>query len=376
MDTQTYKEIVIPTNNQQPTVKQEKYVEVDLETNKKTEIMKDVEQQENDVDFIEVNVDSDTQDETPPSQTQKPVNQQQTKSQVPNERKRPSRAQKRIRELNSKAHELESQLEQERREKHELMKKLNEGSKSSKETMKSTLLNQIQGLTSQMKKAMQDGDTDTVVAAQEQLIDAKTNLKVIELELAQVQEVEDYKPQPKTPTVSDAAQNWLEEHPEFFQDAQFHNAAKAVNASLYNEGYDIESEEFYQELSNRLGRRFPKYFTKSEKFVVPSEDVVEYSQEVDFIDPSYETSSDRDVKQTKAAVTKSHQQTVSGASRTPTGAASPNNRQNNNKVTLTPEDLEQMERWGMSMEKMARRKLHMEKNRRADGYVPITIKTS
>lgn len=283
--------------------------------------------------------------------------------------RRPSRAQKRIRELNYKANELEAQLEKERKEKYELMKKLNEGSKQGKENTKAALQAQITSLNNQLRQAMQAGDTDSVVKIQDQLIDAKTEMKVIDIELSNVEEVEEYKPEPKTAPISEHAEAWMEEqHSNLRQDPQFANAAYSINESLLREGFDYMEEEFYDELSLRLSRRFPHYFKQEKETFVPQEENV-----VEYID---ETSSVKDVKpkiQVEVKRPQAPQQTVSGASRTANAAV--NRQPDNNRVRLTQTDLEQIDRWDMPMERIARRKLHMEKNRRDDGYVPIFIPT-
>lgn len=355
----TFKEIKIPGQ----TV--ETHIEVDLDTNKQTQIRVP---RERPTRQIEVTLEPDA----PPAeelshsddvQMEPVVVETQQTPVIRQERKKPSRAQKRIRDLNNKANELELQLERERQEKHELLKKLNEGKKNSKETEKQSLEREIATLTDGMRKAMQDGDTDKVVTLQQQLMSAHTNLKVAELEINQVEDVPEYKPQAaKQPSMPEAAQAWLEDHPEFFQDVEFNNAAKRVNQSLLMEGYDIESEDFYEELNLRLSRRFPQYVTGAQQqFVPPQQNVVEYD---------YETPSPQDVKPA-TAVKRPQAPPVSGAART----ASPNPQRHpmENKVNLTEADLEQMERWDMGINRMARRKDHIAKNRRQDGYVPIII---
>ena len=313
---------------------------------------------------VEVILKDETNAEEEPTVVEKEQETPAPVKQQAQERKKPSRSNKRIRDLNNEKNELASQLEKERREKHELLKKVNESTKTSKETEKQSLEREIAALTQAMRQAMQDGDTDKVVTLQQQLMVAHTDLKVAQLEMNQVEEVPEYTPAPvKQPSMPEAATNWLEQHPEFYQDTLFHNAAKGVNQSLLMEGYDIESEDFYDELSFRLKRRFPDYFTANkEQFVPEEESVVEYTQDT----PSPRV----DVK--PAVRPQAPQTTVSGASRTP-NPASPTSRPNERRVSLDENDLYNMERWGMSMERMARRKEHIENNRRSDGYVPIII---
>jgi hypothetical protein len=366
-----YTEITVPVVTTKPVVESsvEEHVEVDLDSKKKTKVYVPSERTEKTMPE-EVVIEQEVVDEV------KPVIERQNV-------KRQSRAQKRIRELNSRANDLEAQLEKERKEKYELMKKVNGSVKSSLEDNKNSIQALINSNINQMRVAMQEGNSDLVVSLQakneelrDQLIDIKMNLKVNELE-----EVEDYKPKPKQYRPSEYAVAWMEDYGKHLRsDPYFENAAFTINESLVREGYDHESEEFYEELSFRLKRRFPDYFVGSkQKFGVEDEDVLEYSQE------PRKTSSNRqapsisqedfdegDIEDVKKAVRpQAPRQTVSGASRTT--SAVPNRRPIANKVTLSPKDLEHIDAWNMSMERMARRKIHMANNTRDDGYVPIII---
>lgn len=306
---------------------------------------------------LQINIEQDEPNEpVVPVQTQQP--------QV----KRPSRAQKRIRELNSRLHEKDALLEQERREKFELKKQLSEGSKTSKEGTQKALQMQVASLTSQMRTAMQAGDTDAVVTLQDAIMDAKTELKVLELQLNEVKPVEEYKPEPQRVEPNEFATAWVEDHDsQLRSDQTFARAAVSINTSLINEGFDAESEEFYSELSFRLARRFPTYFTApTQEFVPQDESVVQYTHET----PS------RDVKPQplQAARPQAPRQTVSGASRSP--SASPNRQPSESRtVSLTPQELEQMDRWNLGLNRFAKRKDHIAKNKRDDGYVTIFMPT-
>lgn len=325
-------------------------IEVDLETNKKTKVFAP---DNKEVIYEDVQIDLNPQEEQVPVEPKQKVE--------PQERKKPTRANLRIRELNTKANQLEAQLEQERKEKAELLKRVNQGSRESLVNTQTSIKAQIGELNNQMRTAMQSGDTDTVVTIQskitdlqDQMADAKINLKVAELESNQIEEYKPIKKQQEGP--SPYAVQWVEDHPEFQTDAKFNEAAMRVNSSLINEGYSALEEDFYEELNYRLQRRFPQYF---ETFVAQEENSVEYTQ----VEPP---------SAPKADVKPQYKTTVSGASRSP--SAVPNRQPlDNKKVNLTPEDQYHMERMGIPLQRMARRKHHIENNRRDDGYVTILL---
>lgn len=270
---------------------------------------------------------------------------------------RKQRANARIRELNSEKNNLAALLEKERQEKEALRAQLLEGNKSNKETLKTSIANQVQTLTAQIKTAMQNGEAELVVDLQDKLMDAKMQLAGVSAELSRPQP-EAPKQEPRSRSTEgqtpQKALDWVEEHPEFKTDPIFYGAAMALNNKLIQEGFDPNSDDFYEEINSRLAPKFPEVFGTDE------ENDVEYSEAIS-------SSKSPDVK-------KAPKQTFSGASRTPTSSSSPTQRKSNT-VKLTPEEIDQAEQWGLSIEQMARRKLHIQKNKRDDGYVTIAMQT-
>lgn len=279
---------------------------------------------------------------------------------------KPSRANKRIRQLASEKNELAAQLERERQEKEELRRQLMKGYKENKTSTKASLETTMAVLNRELKSAMENADYDKIIEIQEKIMDCKDSLKVVELEMAQVEdasfeqeEAEAPRTSQRQPKVSEKAMAWVEEHPMFKSDEVFYAAAMAINNKLIREGFDPESDEFYAELDERLAPRFP------EVFGIEEESDVEYTREQEIAPKSVQ----RDVKPKPSS---KKPQTVSGASRTPT--SSPTARKSkNNTVRLGPEDLAHLDRWGMDVKTLALQKHNIENNRRDDGYVPILI---
>lgn len=270
--------------------------------------------------------------------------------------KKKNRSEARIRQLANEKRELSDALEASAKRETELRKQLQTGNKQTQESFKESLEREIAGLIHTLKEAMKNGDSDIVISCQDALIDAKMKLKEISMEITKVPESpvqEQRQPQQKAPV---RAMEWVAEHPEFNEDPMFNAAALAVNNQLLREGYNANEDDFYDELDTRLSKRFPELFGIADK------------NEVDLKQDS-DSSSVKDVKPTQEQA--KPRQTVSSSSRSPNAVkASPNK---SNTVQLSADDVAQANRWGISVEQMARRMLHNDKHRSANGYVPIKI---
>jgi len=278
--------------------------------------------------------------------------------------KEQSRAQKRIRQLSAEKQDALSQLEQMKKDKLELERKLIEGSKHSKTSMKDTLDSQVKMLSSNLKEAIQNGDAELAVSLQNDLINAKMELASINYDLkttesvVKTESVEEKKIS-SAPVLPEAAIVWIEEHPAFSSDELFRVSAITVNNQLLREGWDLETDEFYEELNKRLSKRFPEAFVIAEQKGVESKN-----------DKKTSVDNQEDVKD-KVSKARSVEQTVSGSSRPSSVAV--NSSIKKTSVQLTADDVAQAEEWGISLEQMARRIAHASNNKRVDGYVPIVI---
>jgi len=297
------------------------------------------------------NADDTTTDEGKDKQPKAPIDPKTTETD-----RKVSRSEKRIKELHTRAKsaeaeaaELREQLENERKAKVENTHK---SAKETKEVMEA----QIESLNSRLIKAIEEGDTATTVAIQNDLL--KTSNKLYDL----TKEVENYKPyQPKKteqvqqPKVSEKAQDWLAKYSFVKEDEVIFGAAVMIDNKLASEGWDRNTEEFYEEVTARLAKRFPKEFGTTD------ENSVEL--ETDTTKPSGE--------KTKNKSQRHVEQTVSGASRTPstTSDGKPANNKKNT-ITLTTEDIRLAKKWNMTPEQFAKRKLALQ-NKERGNYIEI-----
>jgi len=69
--------------------------------------------------------------------------------------------------------------------------------------------------------------------------------------------------QPATPRGPDPkAEKWAEDNEWFGEDAVMTNGAYAIHAQLEQEGFDLSSDEYYDELNRRIRKEFPHKFKK------------------------------------------------------------------------------------------------------------------
>lgn len=270
---------------------------------------------------------------------------------------------KRIKQLVEKANNAEAATAQKDQEIHDLKAQLSNNHKTANQTNATSLQSQVAAHKIEMQVAMDDSDSAALVEAQGKLMEAQVQLMAVKHDLTNHEDVPEYIPTTTTTNQGpdERTVDWVEDHPEFNKDPIFNASALAVNSSLLQEGYNPDSDEFYEELDSRLGKRFPDFYD------ISSEDVLQ----------SKKTSNSHS-SQSEETVTEpdneniDYPQTVSGASRTPTGSASAKRRKSKNTVILTPEDQQMCEQWGISPQAMARRKQLQEKTAKGD-YVPIKI---
>jgi hypothetical protein len=101
-----------------------------------------------------------------------------------------------------------------------------------------------------------------LVLQQEKLKNAKTQLATQRVQqqrvVQQPQQVQQRAPAPPDPK----AEAWAESHEWFGTDAIMTNAAFSIHNQLQEEGFDLSSDEYYDELDNRIREAFPHKFAK------------------------------------------------------------------------------------------------------------------
>ena len=190
------------------------------------------------------------------------------------------------------------------------------------------------------KQAVESGDTDGMLQAQESL--SKTYAEISQVEqkkqvweeynkaVEQSNQEPQHQQQEATPEYDPKAIEWASKNSWFGEDQIMTAAALTVDKELKNEGYDPSDEDFYEAVDVRLRQRYPDRFQVEGQETPRLQDTTTNSAQV-----------------------------VSGASRTP--KTSSNGR---NKVKLSQEDVRLANKWGIPLEKYAAEKLKVDQ---ADG---------
>lgn len=259
-------------------------------------------------------------------------------------------AEKRIRQLIRQRKERDEELQQLRSEINNLRSavqerdtQLSSSLKNSIDSTESQLESNIEAAKQLYKQAVESGDTDGMLTAQESMSKAYAEKNRVEqqkaaweeynrtLELNGQQAAQVARQQQQTQEYDPKAVEWATKNSWFGQDQIMTAAALTIDQELKGEGYDPSDDDFYEEVDNRLRQRYPHKFQD--------------------INSEPETPRLQDT-------TTSSAQVVAGASRTPKTS------QSSNKVKLTQEDVRLANKWGIPLEKYAAEKLKVEQ---ADG---------
>ena len=175
------------------------------------------------------------------------------------------KVQKRIQKLVSQRRDAEIQSRQIQEQNAQLQKRLErleQGSQQSAEQM----FNDRYAQTKQaLHKAVEEGDTEAQVNFQEQMADMRAAMRIAEMQKQQQQQ------RAVSPTVGRAQQavqnpapqkamSWWQKN-NWFNAAGFERetaAARAIDVQLDLEGYDKNSDDYYDHLDSRLQKVFPE----------------------------------------------------------------------------------------------------------------------
>jgi hypothetical protein len=321
---------------------------VDLESFDKEEEKLEIEHTDEEEDEIEEesNEDEESEDddveESDDDEDEKPAEKVEKR-----ETKRKSRAQERIRQLVAEKKEAQAKADALAAEYAEFKKNSNSTNKSNLEARKELVTNQVDAAKLNLKRAIEDGDVDAQVNYNANLQQLYLDQRVIEAQVSRVPaEVEQKEEQPAKQAnapldlsvLPDEMQYWLEDNewaitPTNREERRKVTALREISDELIKDGYLESDGEFYDELDERMSKKFGK-----------SED--------DDVDLKNKDSSSRTETAEKKPTKKSKKQTVSGSSRTPSSKSG--------KVSLSPSERATAKKMGISEERYALRKKNTE----------------
>jgi len=261
-------------------------------------------------------------------------------------------AEKRIKQLIRQRKEREEEIEKLRSEVENLRgsvktkeQELASSLKTNIDSTQGQITSRIEQAREIFKQAADSGDTDRMLAAQEEMSKAYAESMVVQQQQraweeynerlqAAGQTVEQHVPQQQQQEYDPKAVAWASKNPWFGQDQIMTAAALTADAELKSEGYDPSDDDFYEEIDNRLRSQFPHKYEEPKPAVKQEEDTPRL----------------QDTPSNSAQV-------VAGASRTPQTTKG-------NKVKLSQEDVRRANKWGITLEQYAAEKLKAES---ADG---------
>lgn len=257
-------------------------------------------------------------------------------------------AEKRIKQLIRQRKERDEELESLRGELQKLKSTVNQKDSQLSSTLKTSLDSHENQLTTSIdsakqlyKQAVESGDTDGMLGAQESLSKAYADMSQMEQRRQawatynesvennnQHQEQQQRQsPAANVPQHDPKAVEWATKNSWFGEDQIMTAAALTVDQELKSEGYDPSDDDFYTEVDERLRQKYPNKFASGEEEETPRlQDTTNNSAQV-----------------------------VAGASRTPKTSSS-----GKNKVKLTQEDVRLANKWGIPLETYAAQKLKVD----------------
>ena len=208
------------------------------------------------------------------------------------------KVQKRINKLRYEQHEERRQREaaekmreeavryaqQQAQKIQEYEKLINQGEERLVNEIKTKAALAVESAKAKYRKAYEEGDTDGVVNNQEAMIAAQAELKEAEnweknyqqrvseyqaWQQSQQQAPQQSQPQQQfqQPRPSALAEQWAEKNTWFRSDAEMTDYAQRIHRGLVAEGFDTESDDYYDELTNRVKNKFPESFEGSDQTI-------------------------------------------------------------------------------------------------------------
>ena len=180
------------------------------------------------------------------------------------------KVQRRISKLVEQRREAELQAKQYQEQNDQLNARLSRLEQGANKTSEQAFTQRYEQTKAALEKAVEEGDTKAQVNFQEQLTDMRAAIRVAEMQRQQRLQ------QSASPTVGRAQQtasnpppekamNWWQQN-RWFNSNGFERetaAARAIDVQLDLEEYDKNSQEYYENLNNRLHQMFPELVSGS-----------------------------------------------------------------------------------------------------------------
>ena len=131
---------------------------------------------------------------------------------------------------------------------------------------------------SKLKSAIEMNDSEAIISAQEELARLTVEKERAKISLADREKKkavkEETQNQPQEPVQqlenqvnnpSPKAKDWAEKNTWFGQDQYMTNTAFQIHENLVGEGFDVDSDDYYNEIDKRIKEVYPQKFAESEE---------------------------------------------------------------------------------------------------------------
>jgi hypothetical protein len=149
-------------------------------------------------------------------------------------------------------------------ENKKLQGSLGQGQQALLEQAKKVVANEVEQAKAKYKQAYESGDSDALVAAQEELTAAKIKAERVNNFRPAVAKPETsvVQPAPRAePQVDSKALAWRDSNPWFGSDDEMTAVALTVHRKLVESGVSTTSDEYYEKINSRVRQLFPDAFT-------------------------------------------------------------------------------------------------------------------
>lgn len=180
---------------------------------------------------------------------------------------------------------------------------LSQGQNALIEQAKKVVANELNDAKRKYKEAYEAGDSDALVAAQEELTSAKMKMERVSnfkpTPLQEEQTVVQPVPEPRAPRSDPRVDEWQERNPWFGTNRKMTAYAVAVHEDLVqNEGVSTTSEDYFRRIDKEMRDRFPDAF-ESDK---PADAPTQRSKPSNVVSPATRSTAPRKVVLTKSQV--------------------------------------------------------------------------
>ncbi len=186
------------------------------------------------------------------------------------------RAQKRIKQLVSKAHTLEAEVSKWKQEAEAAKKMAAEAAEKVKGTestanqvFRDSLQEKLKAAKAKWDAAYDAADKEAMFAAQSEMMATQVDLKALEAWQRNAEtKPAPQKPQPQAPKqqIAPVTKQWMDNNPWFGRGENADRAATAlavaISDDLMQEGFDPASQDFYEEVEKRLLAEMPRMANK------------------------------------------------------------------------------------------------------------------